>query len=157
VLGTSPAGAHDKVTSLLNELDAEHKKLAALEKELSRQNAEDILDQVQMVNGIKVLSARVENVRVDSLREMSDTLRARIGSGIIVLGSVYEGRPAFIAVVTPDLVQKGYNAGEIIKKVAQVTGGGGGGKAGMAQAGGKDNSKIDEALQLVEKIVEEKK
>ncbi len=69
-----------------------------------------------------------------------------MGSGIIVLGSVYEDKPSFIAMVTPDLVQKGYNAGDIVKKVAQVTGGGGGGKAGMAQAGGKDKSKVDEAL-----------
>jgi alanyl-tRNA synthetase len=156
-LGTSTAGAHVRATALLNELDGEHKKLAALEKERSRQSAGDILDRVETINGIKVLSAKVENMRIDSLREMSDTLKDKIGSGIIVLGSIYESKPSFIAVVTPDLFQKGYNAGDIVKKVAQATGGGGGGKAGMAQAGGKDASKIDEALQLVKKIVEEKK
>jgi alanyl-tRNA synthetase len=152
-LGTSPAAAHEKVTALINDLEGERKKLAALEKELTRKSAGDILDRVETVNGVKVLAAKVENMRVDSLREMSDTLKDKIGSGIIVLGSIYDDRPSFIAVVTPDLVQKGYNAGDIVKKVAQVTGGGGGGKAGMAQAGGKDKSKIDEAISLVKTLI----
>ena len=84
---------------------------------------------------------------------MADVLKDKLGSCIIVLGSVYEDRPSFIAMVTPDLVQKGYSAGDIVKKVAQVTGGGGGGKPGMAQAGGKDISKVDEAIQLVKTLI----
>jgi alanyl-tRNA synthetase len=153
VLGTSPAQAHDKVGVLLQDLETEHKKLANLEKQLSQKSAGDLLSQAENINGIKLLSARVDNARVDSLREMADVLKDKLGSSIIVLGSVYEDRPSFIAMVTPDLVQKGYNAGEIVKKVAQITGGGGGGKAGMAQAGGKDKSKIDEALKLVKALI----
>jgi len=152
-LGTSPAGAHDKVSAMLSELEAERKKMTALEKQLSRHSAADILDHIETINGIKVLAAKVENMRVDSLREMSDTLKDKIASGIIVLGSVYEDRPSFIAVVTPDLIQKGYHAGNIVKEVARITGGGGGGTAGMAQAGGKDASRIDEALQLVKTLI----
>jgi len=152
-LGTSTAAAHEKVEVLLHELEEERKKLAALEKELSQKNAGDLLSKAENINGIKVLAARVDGVKVDSLREMADTLKNNLGSAIIVLGSVYEDRPSFIAMVTPDLVQKGYNAGDIVKKVAQVTGGGGGGKAGMAQAGGKDKSKVDEALQLVRTMI----
>jgi alanyl-tRNA synthetase len=152
-LGTSPASAHDKVASLLNELDEERKKRTAMEKDLSHKTASDLLSQVETINGIKVLSARVDSARIDSLREMTDVLKEKMGSGIIVLGSLYEDRPAFIAVVTPDLTQKGYNAGDIVKKVAQVTGGGGGGKAGMAQAGGKDKTKIDEALKVVKTLI----
>ncbi|MDD5703293.1 MAG: alanine--tRNA ligase, partial [Dehalococcoidales bacterium] len=152
-LGTSPSGAHDKVSQLLNDLDEERKKLAALEKDLSHKSAEDLLDKVETINGVKLLAARVENARVDSLREMTDVLRHKIGSGIIVLGSVYEGRPSFIATVTADLVEKGYHAGDIVKKTAQVTGGGGGGKPGMAQAGGKDGSRLDEALQIVRTLI----
>jgi alanyl-tRNA synthetase len=153
VLSTSPAAAHDKVMVLLNELEAERKKLAALEKEFSHKNAEDILDRVENINGIKLLSAAVPNVKLDSLREMADVLKSKLGSSIIVLGSVYEDKPSFVAMVTPDLVQKGYSAGDIVKKVAQVTGGGGGGKAGMAQAGGKDGSKLNEALALVKTLI----
>jgi alanyl-tRNA synthetase len=152
-LGTSPAGALDKVAALLAELDEERKKRLAIEKDISRKSAEDLSCQAEIINGIKVLAARVPAVRADSLREMSDVLKSKLGSGIIVLGTVYEERPSFVAVVTPDLVQKGYSAGDIVKKVAQMTGGGGGGKAGMAQAGGKDAAKIDEALKLVRTLI----
>jgi alanyl-tRNA synthetase len=152
VLGTSPAGAHDKVAIMLKELEEERKKLAVLEKELSRKSAVDLVERIELINGIKVLSARVDSARVDSLREMADLLKDKMGSGIIVLGSVIGDRPSFVAMVTPDLVQKGYNAGDIVKKVAQITGGGGGGRAGMAQAGGKDKSRLDEALGLVKTL-----
>lgn len=154
-LGTSSAGAHNKIIALLEEMEEGRKKLAVLEKELSRKSADDLLGQVETVKGIKLLSAKVANARIDSLREISDMLKNKMGSGIIILGSVYEEKPSFIAVVTPDLVQKGYNAGDIVKKVAKITGGGGGGKSGMAQAGGKDKSKIDEALQLAKTIIRE--
>jgi alanyl-tRNA synthetase len=152
-LGTSPAVAHEKLTQVLNQLEEERKKLSAFEKDQSRKSAEDLLNQVEMINGVKVLSAKVLDVKVDSLREMADTLRDKMMSGIIVLCSISEAKPSFIAMVTPDLIKQGYNAGEIVKKVAQVTGGGGGGKPGMAQAGGKDNSKIDEALRLVRTLI----
>jgi alanyl-tRNA synthetase len=87
------------------------------------------------------------------LREMGDILRDRLKSAIVVLATVYNGRPNFLAMVTPDLVAKGFHAGDIINQVAKVSGGGGGGKAAMAQAGGKDAAKIDEALKLVKSIV----
>ncbi len=152
-LGTSPAAAHEKVAILLKDLEEERKKLAAIEKQLSHKSAADLLEKIETVNGIKVISASVDSTRIESLREMADVLKDKMGSGIVVLGSVYENRPSFIAMVTPDLVQKGYSAGDIVKKVAQVTGGGGGGKAGMAQAGGKDSSKIDQALELVRTLI----
>jgi alanyl-tRNA synthetase len=76
-----------------------------------------------------------------------------LGSAVIVLATVFEGKPNFLAMVTADLVAKGLHAGEIAKQVARVTGGSGGGKAGMAQAGGKDVAKLDEALNLVKDIV----
>jgi alanyl-tRNA synthetase len=153
LLGTSGASAYDKIYSLINDLEEERRKRLEIERELSRKQAGDLLEQVETINGIRVLSARVPPARIDSLRDMSDVLKDKMGSGIIVLGSVYEDRPSFVAVVTPELTQKGFNAGDIVRKVASVTGGGGGGKAGMAQAGGKDKSKIDEALMLVKVLV----
>jgi alanyl-tRNA synthetase len=152
-LGTSPAAAHEKLIQVLKELEEEHKKLATFEKDQSRKGAEDLLSQVRTVKGINILTGNVANVKVDSLREMADALREKMGSGIIVLCSVNEDKPSFIAMVTPDLIQKGYNAGDIVKKVAQVTGGGGGGKPGMAQAGGKDKTKVVEALELVKSLI----
>ncbi len=84
---------------------------------------------------------------------MADFIREKLGSGIIVLGALSGGRPIFIAAVTPDLIEKGYNAGNIVRRVSQVTGGGGGGKPGFAQAGGKDASRLDEALRTVRELV----
>ena len=81
-------------------------------------------------------------------------MRDRLKSAVIVLGTVYDGKPGFMAMVTPDLLSKGLHAGEIVKQVAGVTGGGGGGKAEMAQAGGKDKDKLDEALELAKKLVQ---
>jgi alanyl-tRNA synthetase len=84
---------------------------------------------------------------------MGDILRDRLGSAVVVLGTVYNGKPGFVAMVTPDLVTRGINAGDIVNQVAKVAGGGGGGKAGMAQAGGKDASRVDEALEVARGII----
>jgi alanyl-tRNA synthetase len=104
---------------------------------------------VEVVNGVKVLATRVTSGDQKILQEMTDFLKEKLGSAIIVLGAVSGERPVFIAAVSPDLVTRGYNAGDIIKQVSKVTGGGGGGKANFAQAGGKDKDKLDEALRLV--------
>jgi alanyl-tRNA synthetase len=152
-LGTAPSGVHDKVVALLNELEGERKGRLSKEKDLSRKTAGSLLDAVEDVNGIKVLAVKVPSARIESLREMTDVIKGQLGSGVIVLGTVFEDKPSFVAAVTPDLVSKGYSAGDIVKKVAQVTGGGGGGKPGLAQAGGKDASKVDEALKLVRTLI----
>ena len=105
------------------------------------------------MSGVTVLAARVPTMALPVLREMGDVLRDRLKSAIVVLATVYSGKPNFLAIVTPDLIARGFHAGDIINQVAKVTGGGGGGKAGMAQAGGKDTAKIDEALNLVKSVI----
>jgi len=110
--------------------------------------------QAEQVNGVTVLAAKVPALTMPILREMGDTLRDRLKSAIVVLATVYNGKPNFLAMVTPDLVAKGFHAGDIINQVAKVTGGGGGGKAAMAQAGGRDATRIDEALKLVHKLIQ---
>jgi alanyl-tRNA synthetase len=142
-----------KVSSLLREKDKELRRVQALEKELAKIRAESLLSRAEVVNGVTLLVGRVDSSRLEILREMSDLLREQIKSGILVLGSVYEDKPVFLAAVTPDLVARGYDAGKIIKQVAGVTGGGGGGKATLAQAGGKHKGKLDEALNLVKSLV----
>ncbi|MBA7651304.1 Alanine--tRNA ligase [subsurface metagenome] len=153
LLGTATDNAHDKVSSLITELDKEGKQRLALERELSKKIAESLASDAEVINGVRILAARVPSSRLEALREMGDLLRDRLKSAVIVLGTVYEDKPVFLATVTPDLVAKGYNAGEIVKQVAKVTGGGGGGKAQFAQAGGKDKDKLDEALQLVKSLI----
>ncbi|MFC2122066.1 alanine--tRNA ligase [Bacteroidota bacterium] len=152
-LETEPADVLDKTRSLIDELDAERKRALSLEKELARREAESLVGKAEVVNGVTLLAARVSPCRQEVLREMADLIRDKLKSAVVVLGTVYQDRPSFIAAVTPDLVERGYDAGKIVKSVAAVTGGGGGGKAGLAQAGGKDKGKLDEALQLVKKLV----
>jgi len=143
-----------KVKVLINELEAGRKRALSLERELSRKIAEDLLGQAEQVSGVTILAARVPALTMPILREMGDILRNRLKSAIVVLSTVYNGKPNFLAMVTPDLIDKGFHAGDIINQVAKVTGGGGGGKATMAQAGGKDATKIDEALKLVHKLIQ---
>ena len=145
-----------KVKALINELEAERKRAISLERELSRRIAEDLPRQAEQVSGVTVLAAKVPALTMPILRELGDILRDRLKSAIVVLATVYNGKPNFLAMVTPDLIAKGFHAGDIINQVARVTGGGGGGKAAMAQAGGKDATKIDEALKLVKSVVASK-
>jgi len=144
----------NKVKILISELEAERKRALSLERKLSRRIAEDLPGQVEQVSGVTVLAAKVPPLTMPVLREMGDILRDKLKSGIVVLATVYNGKPNFLAMVTPDLIAKGFHAGDIINQVAKVTGGGGGGKAAMAQAGGKDAAKIDEALKLVHKLIQ---
>jgi len=143
----------DKAYSLSIELKNERKRAQALEKEIGRMTADNLLIHGETIKGIKLIASKVPPVSIETLRQMSDYLREQMKSGIIVLGTVQGDKPLFLAAVTLDLVAKGYNAGDIVKKVAVVTGGGGGGKATLAQAGGKNKAKLDEALQLVESLI----
>jgi len=153
LIGASPDEVQDKVSNLVVELSKERKRSLALERELSRKIATSLLSQTEVVKGVTVLSAEVPPLRIEALREMSDLLREQLKSVVIVLGTIYDNKPLFLAAITPDLVAKGYHAGEIVKQVARVTGGGGGGKAQFAQAGGKYKGKLDEALRLVKSLI----
>jgi alanyl-tRNA synthetase len=135
------------------ELNKERKKTLVVERGLAKKTAESLLTQAEVIKGVTVLVAKVPSSRLEILREMSDLLRDRLKSAVVVLGTVYEDKPAFLAAVTPDLVAKGYDAGKIVKQVAKVTGGSGGGKPSLAQAGGKDKAKLDRALKLVKSLI----
>ena len=126
------------------------------ERRLSLQSAEGLLDSRQEVNGITVLAARASAANADSLREVGNWLRDKLGSGVVVLGSVVNERPALVAMVTSDLVARGLDAREIARGAAKAIGGGGGGRPEVAQAGGRDAGKLDEALGLVADLVREK-
>jgi alanyl-tRNA synthetase len=154
-LGCAPAEVDQKVLNLVEELQGLEKKVEKLQRELARQDFEGLLGQVQDVNGVSVLSAQVQASDVATLREMSDWFRDRLGSGVIVLGAVLSDKPNFIAAVTPDLVEQGLHAGNLVKAVAKEVGGGGGGRPTMAQAGGRDPSRMTEALSQVPGLVEQ--
>jgi alanyl-tRNA synthetase len=152
-VGSSVEEVPGKVKALIDELEGERRREVWLERELSHRIAMDLAEQTEQVSGVTILAARVPALTMPVLREMGDILRDRLKSAVVVLATVYNGKPGFLAMVTPDLVARGFHAGDIINQVAKVTGGGGGGKAAMAQAGGKDTNKVDEALQLVRIVV----
>lgn len=126
------------------ELEAENE---ALQARLARYQVQDLIDRVKMVKGVKVLAGQATAPDMDSLRGMVDLLRDKIESGVIVLGSAAGDKVNLVAAVTKDLLGRGLHAGKLVKEVAAVVGGGGGGRPEMAQAGGKDPSRLNEALE----------
>lgn len=152
-LKVAPAEVLRKGEALMEQLKATEREVAALQGKLAKYEAQDILDQVVEVQDIQVLAAKVSAADMDALRNMGDMLRDKLGSGVVVLGSAADDKVNFVAMVTKDVVAKGAHAGNIIKEVAKVAGGGGGGRPDMAQAGGKDPNKLSEALDQVIKVV----
>jgi len=153
-LKRSPTEVQSRADDLVAELGRERRRALSLEGELSRRITASLVSQVEMVSGVKVLAARVPPYRLEALREISDQLREKLISVVIVLGTVYENKPLFLAAVTPDLVAKGYHAGKIVNQVAEVAGGRGGGKAQFAQASGRYKDKLDEALKRVKDFIQ---
>jgi alanyl-tRNA synthetase len=152
-LRTSPDNVQSRVSAVLAELDRASKRASEVEREVARKSAGSLVSQAEVVNGINVLAARVQAASAEAMREMGDCLKAELGSGVIVLGTVVNGNPVSIAMVTPDLVDRGFNAGQIVKEVSKVTGGGGGGRAEFGQGSGRDAAKLDEALGQVRQII----
>jgi alanyl-tRNA synthetase len=154
-LGATPEDVDRKVAATLRDLQAQQKEITRLRRELARRDFERLLRGVQQVAGINVLAVQVQASDAELLREMTDWFRSRVDSGTVVLGAVLEGKPMFVAAVTQDLVSRGLKAGDLVKQVARVVGGGGGGRPTLAQAGGRDASRIGEALDLVPSLVQE--
>jgi alanyl-tRNA synthetase len=154
-LGVPPAQAQQRIEGLLGDLKQRQQELEKIRSQSARGTLEGLLDQIQRHNGVAYLAARVEAPDAARLREMGDWLRDKVGSGVVVLGAVLGDKPQILAVVTPDLVQQGYHAGNLVKALAQIVGGGGGGRPDMAQAGGRDTGKLDEALGQVEQLIGE--
>jgi alanyl-tRNA synthetase len=149
LLAVSPDEVPQKVSSMLNQLNAEQKQLAAMRREMAKHEFDLSLAEPPLVKDVPVLATVLAGADADTLRQMADRFRQRHSSGVAVLGSVADGRPLLIAAVTEDLVQRGLHAGELVKFVAGPLGGGGGGKPTLAQAGGKDASRLEEVLASV--------
>ena len=131
------------------------KELAKARREAAKRDIEVLLSDVATVSGVSVLAARVNALDSEMLREMSDWLRARLGSGVVALGAVLGDKPNLLVAVTDDLVKRGLDAGKIVRQAAAHIGGGGGGRPTLAQAGGKDASRLGDALEAVKTIVAE--
>jgi alanyl-tRNA synthetase len=152
LLKDKPEFVADRLARLLAEHREQEKTITKLKAAAATGSLEDIEQEVRTVNGIKVLAKRVAVDNPAALRDLADRFKDKLGSGIVVLGSATESKALLIAGVTKDLVGT-YHAGHIVKAVAAVVGGGGGGRPDMAQAGGPDAAKIEEALAQVYEIV----
>lgn len=152
-LGVAADDVDRKVLALMDDLQNAQKEIARLGRESAQRNFDKLLLQVRDVNGVPVLAASVNSANAETLREMTDWFRQKVPSGVAVLGAVSEGKPTLIVAVTDDLVKRGLDANKIVKSIAKVVGGGGGGKPTLAQAGGKDPSRLAEALAQVPELV----
>jgi alanyl-tRNA synthetase len=152
-LQTAPADVPQRLESLQSSLKEKDKEILLLQSKLAQAAFSAKMDALQEVNGVKYLTAVVPDASPNALRELVDQFRQKHPSAVIALASSTEGKPALIAAVSPDLVARGLMAGELIKQLAGVIGGGGGGRPDLAQAGGKDASKLNEALDLVRKYI----
>ncbi|MBP1914869.1 alanine--tRNA ligase [Lederbergia galactosidilytica] len=148
LLKTKPVNLIHRVESLLSELKDVHRENESLAAKMANQEAGKMLDQVETIKGINVLVNQVQSTDMNTLRTTVDDLKQKISSGIIVLASSQNGKVNIIAAVTKDLTEK-YHAGKLVKEVAAICGGGGGGRPDMAQAGGKKPEKLEEALHYV--------
>jgi alanyl-tRNA synthetase len=156
LLGITPELLPEKVISLLDELSSSQKQIATLRESQISIEFSQKLQQIKLVKGVNVLFVKLNEADAETLRQMADRFRQQYPSkGVVVLASVRDGRPAIVASITEDLISQVLNAIELVKFVAAPLGGSGGGKPTLAQAGGKDATKLDIALDGVETWVKE--
>jgi alanyl-tRNA synthetase len=132
----------------LEQIKALEKQVGAQKRKAAGSQAQDLLDRTREVKGVRVLAAQVDGVDRETLRNLSDSLRQKIGSGVIVLATAEDGKVALITAVTKDLNPK-LHAGKIVQELAKLVGGSGGGRPDLAEAGGKDTSGIEKAIDQV--------
>ncbi|OAJ75874.1 alanine--tRNA ligase [Brevibacillus sp. SKDU10] len=143
-----------RVEGVLAQLKESQREAESLRTKLGNIEAGTLTEQVQEIKGVKLLATQVSATDMDNLRGMVDELKNKLGSAVIVLGSVEGDKVNIVAGVTKDLMSQGFHAGKIVKEVATRCGGGGGGRPDMAQAGGKEPAKLGEALSIVASVVE---
>ncbi|MCI7262963.1 MAG: alanine--tRNA ligase [Otoolea sp.] len=152
---STPAGLTEKLASMLEEIKALHSENEKLKSKLANDSLGDVMNQVQEVNGVKLLAVSVKDVDMNGLRNLGDQLKEKLGEGVVVIASVLDGKVNLMASVTDGAQKKGAHAGNLIKAIAGLVGGGGGGRPNMAQAGGKNPAGIDEALKKAAEVVAE--
>lgn len=153
MLKANPKDLPSRIETVLAEVKELHRENTSLSAKLGNIEASSLVSKATQINGVTVLSAKVQGVDMNNLRAMADDLKEKLGSAIIVLGSAQGDKVNLIAAVTKDYIAQGFHAGKVIKEVATRCGGGGGGRPDMAQAGGKDPEKLDAALNFVEEWV----
>ena len=153
MLQTPVGDLESRLDSYIQDTEELRRRLASLERNSLRAEAEALLSQVQDIDGVKLVAGRTSANSAEAMREMGDFLKAKLSSVTVALGAIVNGNPLLVTMVTPDLVEKGLHAGNIARDAARVMGGGGGGQPEMAQAGGRQADKLDDALRRVAELI----
>ena len=153
-LKTNPAGLVERCEHLMAEMKALQSENESLKSRAAKEALGDVMDQVQEIKGVKLLASKVAGVDMNGLRELGDQLKEKLGEGVVVLISENEGKVNMVAMATEAAMGQGAHAGNLIKGIAALVGGGGGGRPNMAQAGGKNPAGMDEAIAECSKVLE---
>jgi len=155
VLKTTPADIVEKCQHVMADIKALHSENESLKSKAAKEALGDVMDNVTEVKGVKLLAASVADVDMNGLRDLGDQLKEKLGESVVVLVSEAGGKVNLMATATEGAQKKGAHAGNLIKAVAALVGGGGGGRPGMAQAGGKNPAGIPDALEKALKVLTE--
>ena len=154
VLKATPDNLAEKIAHLTAENKALHSEVESLKSKLAQDAMGDVMDQVQEIKGVKLLAAEVDGVDMNGLRDLGDQLKEKLGDGVVVLASGNDGKVSLMVTATDAAMKQGAHAGNLIKAIAGLVGGGGGGRPNMAQAGGKNPAGIQEALKKAAEVLE---
>ena len=154
LLKANPSELVTKIAHLQKELKAANSEIESMKAQAAKDAVGDSLNQTVDVKGIKLLAAKVENVEMGALRDLGDQLKDKLGDGVVALMSAIDGKANIVIMASDSAVKAGAHAGNLIKAVAPIVGGGGGGRPNMAQAGGKNPAGIDDALVAVKTELE---
>lgn len=152
-LKTKEDSLSQKVTSLIEENKSLSKELHDMKTKMSLQAVDSVLDSKLDVNGVNLVTTKFEGMDMNTLKEVADNLRDKLVSGVVVLANTTDDKLNLVATATKDAVDKGVHCGNIVKSIAQIAGGKGGGRPNMAQAGAPDVSKVDEALNHASEVL----
>ena len=152
---STPDKLKEKIEHMLAEIKTLQSEVESLKSKAAKDALGDVMNQVKEVNGIKLLATAVEDVDMNGLRELGDQLKEKLGQGVIVIASSANGKVNLVAMATEEAMSKGAHAGNLIKGIAALVGGGGGGRPNMAQAGGKNPAGIPDAIAKVEEVLKE--
>ena len=152
---STPDKLKEKIEHMLAEIKTLQSEVESLKSKAAKDALGDVMNQVKEVNGIKLLATAVEDVDMNGLRELGDQLKEKLGQGVIVIASSANGKVNLVAMATEEAMAKGAHAGNLIKGIAALVGGGGGGRPNMAQAGGKNPAGIPDAIAKVEEVLKE--
>lgn len=154
VLKATPDNLAEKIAHLTAENKALHSEVESLKRKLAQDAMGDVMDQVQEIKGVKLLAAEVDGVDMNGLRDLGDQLKEKLGEGVVVLASGNDGKVSLMVTATDAAMKQGAHAGNLVKAIAGLVGGGGGGRPNMAQAGGKNPAGIQEALKKAAEALE---